>query len=294
MKKKRVIIDVDPGIGVPLRDIDDALAIFLLLASPGIALEAVTVNFGNVPADKGFAVAREVLDTAGADIPLYMGAASRDELGRPSPAAMRMIEIVRKNPGKITLLAVAPLTNVATAMLMDKHFAPSLGGLVVMGGSLRLRPFCWTGEFNFHCDAKAAEIVLKAPVEKTIIMQDVCAQAVFTPAHLELLRGSDRTVARYCAGRIPSWLLVNRLFFRKGGFFPWDVVAAAHVINSGLFDRNPATFSVQTEGLRRGRVLDFRRQEPAAGKRTIDTMNVPLRLDGGRFMDMFLDGLMNL
>ena len=41
------------------RDIDDALAILLLAASPGEArLEGISVNFGNVPLARGVDVAR--------------------------------------------------------------------------------------------------------------------------------------------------------------------------------------------------------------------------------------------
>lgn len=294
MDKRRVIIDVDPAIGVPLRDIDDALAILLLLASPGISLEGVTVNFGNAPSVRGFAIAGEVLSKVGAGIPLFRGAASKHELGKPNPAVEFMTDTVNRHPGKVTLLAVAPLTNVATAMLLDPGFAEKLGGLVIMGGSLHFKPFCWLGEFNFQQDAAAALIALSTPVRRTIITMDVCAHALFKKKHLAMLRDHDSTVARYLAARIPSWLLVNRIFFRKGGFYPWDPVAAAYVIDDTLFDGNLCTFTLQTEGFRSGRILDFRMVDRRGDTGVPVPMNLPLRLDGDRFMRMLMDGLLSL
>ena len=61
MSKKRVLIDSDPATVERNRDVDDGLAILLLLASPDIHVEGITINFGNVGADTGFTVAKNLL-----------------------------------------------------------------------------------------------------------------------------------------------------------------------------------------------------------------------------------------
>jgi purine nucleosidase len=294
MTPNQVIIDVDPGIGVFGRDVDDALAMFILLSSPVIALRGVTVNFGNVSAPVGYGVAREVLRVAGSDIPLFQGAASRSDLGRPNPAVEFMIETVRANPGQITLLGVAPLTNIATAMQLDPDFASQLGGLVVMGGSLNFKPFAWLGEFNFKMDSTAAALVLAAPVKKTLITMDVCSQVVFTKEQLRRLQQNPGRAARYAVGHIPSWLLINRILFRKGGFFPWDVIAAAYVIDPSLFKENPFRLSIQVGGLRAGRISSYERYPDLNGQDGSAEVNIPQKLDADRFMNLFMDGLLSL
>ncbi len=140
MEPKRVIVDTDPAIGVRFRDLDDGLAILMLLSSPETTLEGITVNFGNVGASKGFQVAHEVLQLVGSNVPVYQGAASRHDCGNINPAVDYLIETVRANPGEITLLAIAPLTNVATAMMFDPDFADNLKELVIMGGTFNF-PF---------------------------------------------------------------------------------------------------------------------------------------------------------
>jgi purine nucleosidase len=295
MAKKRVIIDADPATGVRFKDVDDGLAFLLMIASPEIIIEGITINFGNVKAPLGYAIAREVLEVAGADIPVYRGAESSKQLGRSNRAVEYLIDTVNRNPGEISLLTLAPLTNVATAMILDGGFASKLGELVVMGGSINFKPFSFFGEFNFHLDGSAASAVISAPVQKTMITMDVCSQAVFRKEHLQRFREHDSRVSRYLAEKIPHWLKVNRMvFFRKGGFFPWDVVAAAHLIDPSLFDANPYTVSLQGEGIRSGRITNLLRCDSFDGRGDIVPLNVPLRLDAVRFMDLFIERLLSL
>lgn len=64
----RIILDTDPGI-------DDALALFLALASPEIQLEALTTVCGNVNLDHTTRNALALLSLAGReDIPVAAGA----------------------------------------------------------------------------------------------------------------------------------------------------------------------------------------------------------------------------
>src|SRR5258708_26907523 len=63
----RIILDTDPGI-------DDALALFLALASPDIQLEAITTVSGNVHVDLTTRNALALLELAGrTDIPVARG-----------------------------------------------------------------------------------------------------------------------------------------------------------------------------------------------------------------------------
>jgi len=297
-----VIIDTDPATGVRFRDVDDGLAILFLLASPGISLEGVTINFGNVPSHTGLRVAGEVLDAvrgapgfSGDCIPVFEGASSKQKLGRENPAVEFLINTVNENPGEITLLAVAPLTNVATAMMLDNDFAKNLRELVIMGGTFSFKPFSFFGEFNFHLDGKAASFVTAYPVKKTILTMDVCSQSVFKKEHLLKFKKNSGNVSKYLAENIEPWLNLNRMiFFRKGGFFPWDVVAAAYVTDRTLFDEKPFFLSIREEGLRSGSVYNISERSGFESEAGIVPVNIPQKLDGGRFMDLFVQRLLTL
>ncbi|MHA2116901.1 MAG: nucleoside hydrolase [Candidatus Thorarchaeota archaeon] len=286
--KKKVIIDSDPAIGVEKRDIDDGLAILLLLASPEVDLQGITVTSGNVPAERGFQVANELLQQVDADIPVFQGASSKADLGESNPAVEFLIDTVMQNPGEISLVTVAPLTNVATAMMLDDTFAENLGELVIMGSTLKFILFSFFGEFNFHMDGKAASHVLNTPIPKTVISMDCVTHSVFQQQHLEELQQNPSEFSQYLVETIEPWLISNRrIWFRKKGFFPWDPVAVGYVLRPDLFEENFCKIEIQETGRRSGRILHLEsveRNDPSA-------VNFPLVHDAKTFMQLFLERL---
>lgn len=70
-KKQKVIIDTDPAIGLPLKDVDDALAILLMLSSRDVDVLGLTINFGNTSLENAYEKAGEVLARQGVRISLY-------------------------------------------------------------------------------------------------------------------------------------------------------------------------------------------------------------------------------
>jgi inosine-uridine nucleoside N-ribohydrolase len=292
VKKKRIIVDTDPNLWVPRRDIDDALALLFLIGSPEVEIEGITVNFGNVPAPVGHRAARELLEQVGRSIPLYQGAASKRDLGKKNEAVEFLLSAVREAPGEIGLLGLAPLTNVATASQLDDTFLQNLDGLVIMGGAFRFPFFSFFGEFNFHCDGRAAAEVLSASVSKTLITMDLCSQAVFTERHLAMFMEQDSEMARYIARFVEPWLRLNRrIFFKKKGFFPWDVVAAAYLVDDSLFTATPCAFSIRAEGPRRGSLTRLVNAGTGGSVREPCHANVPASLAADRFMNLFLSRL---
>lgn len=286
---QRVIIDSDPATGLPNRDVDDGLAYLVMLAAPQTKVEGITITFGNVGANVGYGVAKEILDLIHSDVPVFKGAQSKAEQGLKNPAVEFLMETVRANPGEISLLALGPLTNIATAVQLDPGFAPNLKELVIMGGSLRFWPFSYFGEFNFHQDGRAAAVVLRSQVRKTILTMDVCSQAVFRSEQLAMLKEHDSPVSKYLVQAVAPWLELNRkVFFKARGFFPWDVVAAAYLIDRTLFDANPYTLAVRESGLRSGNIYGC-----TASSAGDDSLNIPLKLDSVRFMKLLMDALLS-
>ena len=73
---KRLIVDTDPGNGIPGSDIDDALAISAALLSPDVELLGLTPVAGNVEVSDGNRCALQLVEVAGADVPVCAGAAT--------------------------------------------------------------------------------------------------------------------------------------------------------------------------------------------------------------------------
>ncbi|XP_038575345.1 probable uridine nucleosidase 2 isoform X1 [Micropterus salmoides] len=180
--KKKLIIDLDTGV-------DDAQAIMVALAAPNVEILGITCCHGNTPLENVLKNTLRVLKVCNRlDIPVYRGCSKpllaheqnagdyhgKDGLGEvPDPdapglellqkkkAVEAMIKIVKENPGEVTLVAMAPLTNLAVAVQLDPSLPKKLKALYIMGGNTESRGNTTAcGEFNFVADPEAAYIVL--------------------------------------------------------------------------------------------------------------------------------------
>ncbi|MBX2824225.1 MAG: nucleoside hydrolase [Gammaproteobacteria bacterium] len=215
---KKIIIDTDPGI-------DDAQAIAFALAHPDLDLVGLTTIFGNVDvelATRNALLISELFNAA--ELPVARGAAVplvQDRLPAPDfvhgtdglgnldlPASGRtpdkleaagfIVEMAKRYPGEITLVAVGPLTNIALAVELDPGLPDRLHELVIMGGTLRepgnVSP---VSEANFLNDPHAADRVLAHDWPATIIGLDVTHRILLTDTDLSQLRDSAGAVGRF-------------------------------------------------------------------------------------------------
>ncbi|KAJ8013286.1 hypothetical protein DPEC_G00051680 [Dallia pectoralis] len=183
MIRKKLLVDVDCGV-------DDAQAIMMALAAPNVEVLGITCVHGNTSLENVCKNTLRVLQVCGRlEIPVFRGAAKpilgnvicagqfhgQDGLGDvPDPQApgldmvqkegaiSAMIRIVNENPNEVSLVATAPLTNLALAVRMDPSFPSKLKGLYIMGGNTESRGNTTScAEFNFAADPEAAYMVLK-------------------------------------------------------------------------------------------------------------------------------------
>ena len=202
----RLILDVDTGV-------DDALAIAFAVRHSAIHLEAVLTVAGNVSLELTTQNTLRVLDWLGAtSIPVYMGAdrplagpireASHwhgpDGLGGAqlpsstrSPrqdAVNQLIERVLAQPGELTIVCAAPLTNLAIAIRRERRIVEAVREVVLMGGAIRppgnITP---TAEFNIYADPEAAAIVFEQAWPLTMVGLDVTNRVTVTRADRETL-----------------------------------------------------------------------------------------------------------
>ena len=172
----RVILDTDIG-----SDVDDALALGVLLGSPEVDLVGVTTVYGDTTLRARLTsrlarlAGRELTVVAGERDTLsgrevwwagHEGAAFDDLADEPVTAGdgvEYLVDTVLSAPGEIDLVAIGPLTNVAAAIRADERFAGALRHLYVMGGRFD-RP---DAEHNFRSDATAAQVVYGAGIPST-------------------------------------------------------------------------------------------------------------------------------
>lgn len=322
-----VIVDCDTGI-------DDALALLYAAASPGCELVAVTCTAGNVALEQVVENTLGVLDLAGrSDVEVAAGrprplvrpleitpethgpkGVGYAELPRPAAtlsarmSANLIAEEARRRPGEITLVATAPLTNVALAVLAEPALPRLLRRLVFMGGSYRspgnTAP---TTEWNTHCDPEAAKIVIDAfaavePERRPIALGlDVTERAKLIPEHLDRLArwagcrpdgsasgpgGAANPVIRFVADALRFYMEFHSRFDGFYGAFIHDPLAMAVALDPTLVRTEALTVDVELDGsLTAGEtVTDWRRawQRPP-------NLDVGVAADADRFFDRFIE-----
>jgi purine nucleosidase len=187
----------------------------MALRHPDVRVEAITVVAGNVPLEMAVQNALYACELAGADVPVYAGAAlplsGPQELGHhvhgadgmgdiglelhgrvpaPGDAAEVLVEAIRARPGELTLVTLGPLTNIARALELAPDVASKLRSLVMMGGtSDAVGNVSPVAEFNIWADPESAARVFGSAAPITMVGWDISRKyAVFTPEDGDELR----------------------------------------------------------------------------------------------------------
>jgi inosine-uridine nucleoside N-ribohydrolase len=212
-----IILDCDPGT-------DDALALLLALASPELDVLAVTAAGGNVGLELTLRNALALTALAGATVPVYCGA-DRPLLGAfvneprvhgvdglggialplgGSPArgvaADAIRAILRSAQRSITLVGIAPATNLALALVSEPKLAGNVERIVLMSGAWGEGNATPAAEFNALNDPEALAILLASGCPVVFATLELTAQAQATPKRIAALRaaGTGRCLSAAC------------------------------------------------------------------------------------------------
>ncbi|MFS4467764.1 nucleoside hydrolase [Maribacter sp. 2210JD10-5] len=205
---RKLIIDTDTAS-------DDAVALIMAVKQPEVSIEAITVVAGNVPLNQAVQNAMYTLALCEADLPVYPGLDKplvralktaehvhgndgMSDIGLPlhgftpksEHAVTTLIDRINKYEGEISLICLAPLTNIATALLLDKSIATKVKDCVIMGGVGQGRGNVTPlSEYNFWADPEAAKIVFESGIPIKMVGWDVSREyAVFDDTEVQKLR----------------------------------------------------------------------------------------------------------
>ncbi|MDA8346702.1 MAG: nucleoside hydrolase [Thermaerobacter sp.] len=261
---RQVILDCDPGI-------DDALAIFTLLAEPDVAVLGMCATVGNVPVDIGYRNLRNLAAFTGrSDVPVFRGAElplvrgyafdplvhGEDGLGgaelpessapvQTENAVIATCRMLHEAPGNVTWIATGPLTNVALALRLDPSIREKVDRLVVMGGSTLRGNITPVAEFNVWADAEAWRVAVESGVPLTMVGLNVTHQVACSKEDYAEIRRMPGKVAQ-AADRMLAYY--EEVYRRQG----WgeaklhDVVAVLEAIQPGICGTVPCSVAVET------------------------------------------------
>lgn len=259
----RTILDTDIG-----TDVDDCLALALILGSPEFALEGVTCVYGDVEL-RGRMVQKLLALKGRTEVPIRLGTRSpllglreihwvghegkglldaEDEGAEFSSehAADFIARTVMDQPGQIHLLAIGPLTNVALAMAKEPRLAATLAHLTIMGGAVRGPDSLGlpVAEHNIICDPEAAHIVLASGAGITLVPLDVTTRCSIRGDHVARLRAAGDPFHDAVAAQVERY----PRFAERGSTFLHDPLAAATALEPNLVETVPLHVAVETQG----------------------------------------------
>jgi len=258
----KLIIDCDPGLGSRGSDVDDGLALFILLNNRDqFNIEGITTIFGNTNITKGFTLLKKYLEFKDClSITHYKGAANSNDLGKSNQAVEFLIEQVKRYPDQITLLSLGPLTNIATAIKIYPDFIDDLKEFIFMGGvinpSSAFSPqFTFgdsifiTNEFNFNQDPIATKLFIetKTQTPRVGFGLDICCQAIFKEEHLDMIKNVNKTpYTEFLIKYIEPWLNLWQHNL-SNGFYPFDAFLPIYLLEPDLFSFKDFYLKVDTE-----------------------------------------------
>lgn len=192
-----VWIDTDASIGSPIREVDDGFALVLALHSPELAIKGISTSYGNASLGFTTATTRKLVGNFGARAGIdaekvVPGAASARALGKKTAATVALMDAARGRP--LTYIALAPLTNLATALMLDPSLQSRIDRVVFVGGLSRGDRLSigrlTVHDANVFKDPRAVEIVLASTVPITLVSIEGHASSALTDSELRQLRGT--------------------------------------------------------------------------------------------------------
>ncbi|KAA2285318.1 nucleoside hydrolase [Arenimonas fontis] len=276
-----LLIDTDPGV-------DDALALLMAFADPAHRVLGLTVAAGNVGLSHTLANALKLCEVAGVDVPVYPGCpvplvhpaedaahvhgqdgfgdtgyAPAARLPESEHAALAIVRLAREHAGRLLLVTLGPLTNLALALRLDPELPARVARLVVMGGAVTGQGnTSVSAEFNIAFDPEAAEVVFRAfPVFELVDWEAVLRHGFPHRAFESWLAAGDHR-ARFYAGisaRTRAWSESRR----GSDWHSADALAMALALEPGAARRveaRPLAVELAGRHCRGATVVDWQRR----------------------------------
>ena len=303
---RKVIIDTDPGI-------DDAVALSLALSHPDLEVVAVTATGGSVgpeQATRNVQAVIEQIDPARwprigvANSKVRLAADARHihgadglgeakiavaELVHQHPAEKVICDELRDAPEEITIVALGPLTNLASALRRDPDLVTTVGHLIIAGGAVTAPGNATAAaEFNIFCNPSAARDVFRSPLTKTLVPLDATGQVVMTYDLADQLPGDATRTGKFLDRVLPFAFRAHRQHWAMEGTFLHGAVALVAALHPELFQTESVSGDVETAGeLTTGATIFDRRPVPESQP----NMEVATSVDAAGAIDCVMRGL---
>lgn len=246
-----VWIDTDPALGEPERDVDDGFALVQAFRSPELEIRGISVVFGNAPLDRGLEIARSLAGRFGPPaLRVFAGSPAAGSRGTESDASRALADALRAEP--LTVLALGPVTNVATLLERRPELARRIVRIVCVAGRRPGQRFT-TGtanprghrDFNFELDPEAFRVLIRSKVRLVLAPFELSSRVWIEAPDLARLAAGP-PAARALATSARPWLELWRRLFAVNGFNPFDTLAVGYVAAPAGFECESLPVEIRT------------------------------------------------
>lgn len=305
-EKMKVIVDTDC-------DMDDMMAILFLLKKKDVEVVAITTT-GTGMAQWQYSAPNilKLLELAHkADIPVSYGAKNSlspyssfpddwregvdnvfniplpNNPNSPNrlPSWKLMTNIINDSKEKVSILALAPLTNIAIALKKNPSLAQNIQQIVISGGAVNHhgnivgKPNGFVNkcaEYNIFLDAEAAEIVIASGVPIVLVPLNATDQAPITQNLYNEFKNEKRNTSSQFVLDVIHPFVESQT---NTSVYLWDPVAAAVMTNPSIGTYKKMSIKVN---LQKGPTYGCT-QQIATG----NSINVCLSINASEFYSLF-------
>lgn len=261
VRPTRVWIDADAACGTgKRRDPDDCLALLSLASAPHVDIAGISTVFGNAPVSVSDQVMRTLVRELSADLdrrssaafPVFRGcgaaASACLEEGGSLNAQFALREALQNDT--LVVVAMGPLTNLAALIAREPTLASRITRIIaVMGrrpghrfhpsenqahGAMLFGHGPIFRDLNAVLDPEAVKVVLASGIPLVVIPYDAARRVLMTSSDLDRIARSG-PAGKWVAEQSRAWLAFWRSDVGLEGFYPFDLLAAAYVLDSSHF-----------------------------------------------------------
>ena len=242
-KPRRVWFDTDIMIGLPERaprEVDDGVTLIMALRQADkielIGISTVTY------VDYGYDVTQKILgwyNKTGKTIPVYKGSQNGSNTGVETDASRAIAEALRKE--KMPILALGPVTNVATVVKNHPELVSQIEEVIVCAGRTLGFPFrpglekVTVGDYNFERDTLAFRVLFDAGIKVVLSGFECSAYTLLGKTDIDFMERSPNEGDKWLYAQLRPWQVRAQTLFGVEGFIPYDTTPLGYLTHPQYF-----------------------------------------------------------
>ena len=315
---KQVIFDTDIGI-------DDAMALLFLHFAHEAEVVAIVSGYGNASIQNTTANALYMKQLFNIDVPVFRGASGPlngeipkypdfvhgenglgdidipgiSEAPESRDGAQAIVDIVCQNPGKITIVTVGRLTNIANALRLRSELPNIIKELIIMGGAFGFNGHRGNvspvAEANIAGDPIAADIVFTSGIPTTVVGLDVTMEVIMEQAYFDALRRDAGKAGEFIYRISERYLDFHESSKGRRDCPVHDPSAVAFLLKPEIFSAVEAPVRVVTEGIAAGQTIWGERNASYEidAWRELSSCKICTNVDGEELLHLYRDTLIS-